>query len=546
MMLAPFWTLDARATLLHADALDGLRAIPDASIHCIVSSPPYFGLRDYGLPRQVWGGDPNCDHQWETIWVANQNTGGGVSRKQATNRGSFSTEPRRDGGPLPVKVDGPRGHHSDFCALCGAWKGCLGLEPLHCCGSWAMGEEPCSHCYICHVRMIFRELWRVLRTDGTIWWNMGDSYAGSGGAGGDYAPGGLREGQPRYQGTGKQLAGGRGRRGPSGKHSPDCGIPEERSNRFAMPGLKPKDLMGMPWRTALALQADGWWLRSDIVWAKGNPMPESVRDRPTRSHEYIFLFTKSQQYYYDMDAIREPHAEDSKARVQRGHHRTGHKWEDGPGSQTIANDLSQALHPSGRNRRTVWQVNTKPFKGAHFATFPPGLVEPCILAGTSERGCCPSCGAPYARVVEKGEPLAEWQASCGADENGEYHGQAQKEYEESGVQNASDVKARILAGMRERRTVAWSPACNCDAGEPIPCTVLDPFNGSGTTGAVALQHGRRYIGIDLNPEYLQLAVDRITRAATEPPKPARKKKPKATPKPPAEPEQPQLLLPLVA
>jgi hypothetical protein len=162
-----------------------------------------------------------------------------------------------------------------------------------------------------------------------------------------------------------------------------------------------------------------------------------------------------------------------------------------------------------RNKRSVWRISTKPFKEAHFATYPPELPEPCILAGTSEEGVCAKCGTPWQRIIEKGEPLLEWRQACGGDLNGEYDGQAIKEYEGTGAQNASDVKRRILAGMRERIS-RWEPGCDCNA-QTVPATVLDPFFGAGTTALVAEKHGRRWIGIELNPESVEIARRRLAR-----------------------------------
>ena len=182
----------------------------------------------------------------------------------------------------------------DSCPKCGAQRedAQLGQEPLHDCLGWATGEK-CGTCFVCHLVAVFREVWRVLRRDGTVWLDLGDSFAGSGGAGGDYARGGLREGQPKFKGTAALARSKRNAKIWGGDNLPSPG------------GLKPKDLIGIPWRVALALQADGWYLRSDIIWEKPNPMPESVRDRPTKSHEHVFLLTKSPHYFYDAPAIAE-------------------------------------------------------------------------------------------------------------------------------------------------------------------------------------------------------------------------------------------------
>ena len=278
-----------------------------------------------------------------------------------------------------------------------------GLEKELDCLAWARSEEPCDGCYICWVRKVAHELHRVLRDDGTLWWNIGDSYNGSGGSGGDYSKGGLKEGQPKY--------------GPK---------------RLA--SLKQKDLCMTPARTALALQADGWYLRQDIIWAKDSCMPESVKDRCTKAHEYIFLLTKQPKYYYDADAIREQHTtemktltwDERKALGDTSDNRTVGKF------NVIANGLPKGQHPNGRNKRSVWRVNPKPYKGAHFAVFPEELIEPCILAGV-----------------------------------------------------------------------------------PMGGVVLDPFMGSGTTIACAINNGRRAIGIELNPEYIALTEERIGKRLAE-------------------------------
>jgi hypothetical protein len=263
------------------------------------------------------------------------------------------------------------------------------------------------------------------------------------------------------------------------------------------PGLKPKDLIGMPWRLAFALQDDGWWLRSEIIWAKPNPMPESVTDRPTKSHEQIFLLTKSARYFYDADAIREPHtaghlqAQDSAPKDrgdQRGFAKQG---------------LHDFLNPAGRNARTVWTIATQPYPEAHFATFPEELPRRCIMAGTSERGVCPQCGAPWTRVVERAEAP--------------HTGDTTSAYPEGTTANrlallrqASRQNGHEYAPSNT--TTGWQPSCYHDdvrRPSPIPATVLDPFAGSGTSILVALQLNRSAIGIELSPTYAQLARRRV-------------------------------------
>lgn len=370
---------------IHGDVLDALRTLPDKSVHCIVTSPPYWGLRNYHVDGQL-------------------------------------------------------------------------------------GQEGTPEEYVENLVKVFREAKRVLRDDGTLWLVLGDCYAGAG---------------DRRGGKGDE-------RGQMKKRkTPDRGI-----------GLKAKDLIGIPWLVAFALRADGWWLRMDNIWEKPNPMPESVTDRPTKAHEYVFLMSKSERYFYDHEAIKETAAHPTRIRADRF---GGNKHTK---ETTKHSDGSIYAGSATRNKRSVWTVSTKPFPGAHFATFPPDLIEPMILAGTSEKGCCPECGAPCERVIELGEPLREWQAACGADSLGGYSGQATKDYEQAKAQDASATKARILAGMRERKTVDWVSTCDCDAGEPVPCTVLDPFGGSGTVSLVAQRLGRHSVYIDINRDYMDMAVER--------------------------------------
>jgi DNA modification methylase len=321
--------------LIQGNCLSILPTLPEASVQCCVTSPPYFGLRDYGVDGQI------------------------------------------------------------------------GLEP-------SIGD------YVAAMTAVFREVWRVLKPDGVLWLNLGDSYNGSGGSGGDYSAGGLKEGQPKYPGR-------------------------------SIKSLPPKSLIGIPWRVAFALQDDGWILRSDIIWHKPNPMPESVTDRPTRAHEYMFLFAKQAKYYYNAEAIKEPAQEHTgqaaifarssavsehiipgqsaaqhrpnRVDKQRGHSRRHDGFNDRWDNMTKTEQCAGM-----RNKRDVWTVAPAVYAEAHFATFPPALIEPCILAGS----------AP---------------------------------------------------------------------GD----TVLDPFSGSGTTVSVALQHNRDAIGIELNPAYIELSHTRIGR-----------------------------------
>lgn len=379
-------------TILIGDCLEHLRALPDRSVHCCVTSPPYWGLRDYGVDGQI-------------------------------------------------------------------------------------GQEPTPEAYCQRMVEVFREVRRVLRDDGTLWLNVGDSFAGSPGNG---------------RGGGEQL---------------DGRLPHYSSSVKAAPGLKPKDLVGIPWRLAFALQADGWYLRSDIIWAKGcsfgpyvgNPMPESVTDRPTKSHEYLFLLTKRERYYWDQEAVREAAA-----------NAPGGGFGPSRPRGTLRNDVGNARgdYSSGRNLRDVWTIPTESTAEAHFATMPCALVEPCIKAGTSERGCCPGCLAPWRRVVER----------KGSESKAVGKSQAKRDV---GLATAFSGYADGSSAPTFT-TLGWVPTCKCDAGDPQPCVVLDPFFGAGTVGLVSERLGRSYIGIELNPEYAEIARRRIAtngKAKVVPPDP---------------------------
>ena len=420
--------------------------LPAGSAHCVVTSPPYWGLRDYGLEPSVWGGDSDCEHVW-----------GEHEREHHPGQVEQTKWKKAEGAGK-----GGRAKSGQFCRLCGAWRGCYGLEPT-------------IEMYVSHTVEIFREVRRVLRDDGTLWLNLGDSYASS--PAGNF-------------GSGTAPADGGAYRAPKPK--------------MDYVGLKHKDLCGIPWRVALALQADGWYLRQDIIWAKPNPMPESVRDRCTKAHEYIFLLTKKPRYYYDAEAVREPMVEASHTRAKYGYAPSGREDDTihvrhGKGYMRN-NGEPVVLNPSGRNKRSVWTVSTAPFKAAHFATFPPELIRPCIRAGTSKKGCCPQCGAPWKRVVEKERKATR-------------PGLASKVYLEPPVHPDSPVRQHhgSVCGNRdpgrhvtESHTIGWEPTCGC-GGDPVPCVVMDPFAGSGTTGMVAVQEGQEYLLIERNPEYCEMA-----------------------------------------
>jgi DNA modification methylase len=352
----------------------------------------------------------------------------------------------------------------------------LGTEAVHDCLAWARHEKPCSACYVCHLREWAAEMWRVLRDDGVMFLNLGDSYA-NGNAG---SVGSSSKSTLTTASRNGAWAPGNVIQTITGKNTP--------------PGLKPKDLVGIPWRVALALQADGWYLRSDIIWAKPNPMPESVTDRPTKAHEYIFLLTKSARYFWDAEAVKEGATETSGWAKQRANGRD--TWEyTRPVNDHAPNNSNGNGGTFGtastRNLRTVWNVATQPYSGAHFATWPAALVETMVKAGTSERGVCPTCGAPWRRVVDKGEPV---NATRNPNDVQPYPAG-------NGYNNGNG--ATTLHKVREVKTVEWRPTCAHADAAPVPAIVLDPFCGSGTTLLVARQLGRIGLGFDLSETYLR-------------------------------------------
>lgn len=328
---------------------------------------------------------------------------------------------------------------------------------------------------------------RVLRSDGTLWLNIGDSYATQNAVGNRTLTGRkpgqalncFREGYiPPYHAADNVTTG---------------------IKRSIPSGLKPKDLMGIPWTVALALRQDGWWLRSDIIWNKLNCMPSSVEDRPTQAHEYIFLLTKSERYFYDHVAVKEP-----VVRAGRSSGNKARKIADGTERSRLDTHMGSSVpwtdNGTGRNKRTVWTINTKPYRGAHFAVFPPALIEPCILAGTSEQGCCSKCGSPLERVFERvvgiSKECPKTQAShiaCG----------------EVGIPVGTIGKSGSGRTDGYTRTIGWKPTCDCERSVKEPCVVLDPFAGSGTVGEVAKSFGRNSVLIELNPAYVELIKQRV-------------------------------------
>ena len=362
----------------------------------------------------------------------------------------------------------------------------LGMETLHDCSGWATGN-PCGECYVCHLVEVFRGVKRVLRDDGICWLNLGDTYWGGKGQS-SQAWSTQNQNRKTLQKSQHQICGTGQTRPQDGKHEI----------------LKPKDLCMIPARVALALQADGWYLRSDVIWSKRAPMPESVTDRPTKSHEHIFLLSKSKKYFYDHVAVMEDSECCNKDSVS--YRKNGKSDSRGTKEGMPAFGNNGFWQPTTkRNRRDVWQLKPRNFTGSHFATFPFELPEIAIKAGTSEKGCYPLCGACWVRVVEKGLTSHKSETAT--------------KYE---LGSASNRLALLRQKSRQEgreyknntKTTGWQPSCQCNAGDPVPCVVLDPFCGSGTSGVVALSLFRDFIGIELNREYIdKYILPRLTREA---------------------------------
>lgn len=422
------------------DCLESLREMADCSVHCCVTSPPYWGLRSYL----------------------------------------------------------PSGHE---------------------CKDREIGLEPTPDAYVARMVEVFREVRRVLRDDGTMFLNVGDSYAAS-----------------------TKGSGGKTNSTLNAKRDDNGDLADDRKSQPRMDalakfdldasGLKPKDLCLIPWRLAIALQqpwlkckgceavahqsqwghwpngrlicpscekskghdvdTPGWYVRSVICWAKKSPMPESVTDRPTNSWEPIFLMAKNQRYFYDAEAVRENMDAPPDIRQRAStFSKQSEVGQHGNGPAVICT--------IGRNQRNVWHLGPEPYANAHFATFPSEIPRRAILAGTSARGCCPLCLAPWVRVTEnvptgkKQKTGSNWDTGEGA--HGSFH------------RNGRETKPADQDVMASK-TIGWSPSCTCPPHDPIACRVLDPFSGSATTGQVAFSLGRDYIGLDLSTEYLELARER--------------------------------------
>lgn len=328
--MQPYYDEDG-ITIYNGDCRAVLPQLPAGSVHCCVTSPPYWGLRDYGTG--TWeGGDEGCDH----------------SRMVSSGSSTLKNDgrPAEQVGWCDADYAGKTFKYRDVCGKCGARRidSQIGLES-------SLDE------YVATMVEVFRQVRRVLRDDGTLWLNLGDAYASQG---------------ARVHGgwNGDSYDGGNN---PQRIVGQKMGAPMD----LKAAGLKPKDLCGIPWRVAFALQADGWYLRQDIIWHKPNPMPESVTDRCTKAHEYVFLLSKSARYYFDADAIREDSVKGDAIAGARNY--TGIN-----GRERLSQTEDDRIN--GRNRRSVWTIPTQPYAAAHFATFPQKLIEPCIKAGCPEGG----------------------------------------------------------------------------------------------------------------------------------------------------------------
>jgi len=488
------------------DCTEVMAGWPEDSIDLVVTSPPYWGLRDYGSETiKMWGGDPECEHEWAEETASFNKQGG--EGKQSTNLGTLRGEDQK----------------SDFCSECGAWRGSLGLEPH-------------PQLFIDHLAEICLEIKRVLKPSGTFWINLGDSYASMKGK--CYNPGGGATSLP--QDAFKELT------------------REQNPNRMLKSDggwLQPKQLLMIPARVAIALQHDGWILRNDIIWHKPNHMPSSVKDRLTCAYEHVFLFAKARRYYFDLDAIRKPHSASTIQRVTqpnvmnqqggekqialRGKKKSpkdrgsrsadmvkslAEKYQgkfDGIGEESEKYGSPRArtqrrrksdenypylvehhhdenfYHPKGKNPGDLWRIPTTPFPGAHFATFPPKLIKPIVKAGCP-RWICSRCGKPRTRITEPKFTL--------------HTGETESKYLKGTSANRlallrQAAREQGVEYVNERETAGWSD-CGCGA-DWVGGVVLDPFAGSGTALRVARRLGRRFIGIEINPEYAEMAEKRI-------------------------------------
>jgi DNA modification methylase len=394
----------SEAKIIHGDNRETLATLPERHFHCCITSPPYWGLRDYGVDGQI-------------------------------------------------------------------------------------GLETSPAAFVESMRSVFAGVWRVLRDDGVLWLNLGDSYCST----------------DKWGGGGAN----------SGKHmkADDGSVPSwaVRQRKRPIEGIKPKDLVGIPWRVAFALQEDGWYLRDAIIWHKPAPMPGSQRDRCTSSYEFIFQLAKSRRYFFDIDAIKEPLKPSSESRgevafggelgsasrLYSGNSWKGSSFTAGKTGAVHENQGQGERNPTGGSTpRNVWTIASGGFKEAHFATFPIELPLRCIKASTSSKGCCSGCGAPWQRVTERTQLKRS---------------RPNELTKRTGEEGTGNHCANTVAGV-EARTIGWEPTCDCQL-DVSPCRVLDPFNGAGTTGVACRRLGVDYVGCELNQEYIDMSLRRLAKEA---------------------------------
>ena len=566
----------SKIKILQGDCLETLKKVKTNTVNTCITSPPYWGLRDYGT-AQWEGGDPNCEHNSAKLKsrydydLSKANTGTHKGAKKGTDQAKWK----------------------NICPDCGAVK-----------KDKQLGLEDTPEEFVENLVNVFREVKRVLRDDGTVWLNLGDTYCSSRPMGTSGNSDNVGNAYKKHRESFDF-----GRTGKTSK----VGTNEYRGRGKIVEGLKNKDLVGIPWRVAFALQQDGWYLRQDIIWHKPNPMPESVTDRCTKAHEYIFLLSKSSKYYYDNEAIKEDLADSSvvrlsqqslfeqegsdrvpfktngkmKAVYSKSHgkyatkeneaaHRQGIHANRGENLVEVRNNLpkqkdlvsflkkktnakklaentdiplskiehwfrndksgfsyptkedwfkvrefiddwskefneidtglssyelktDEVLVSGKRNKRSVWTVTTKPFKGAHFATFPMDLIAPCVLAGCPEK-ICVDCGEPYVRELES--------VSVKRNELPKNDSRYRPNLYDG---NYKDINGKGDAGYNQSKDLGFKKQCDCETNETKGGTVLDPFGGSSTTGIFASANNRNSIMCELNAEYIEIAKNRINK-----------------------------------